>query len=53
MNGEGFAFACWVRLSIATYDWNPDSHGWNCYPCRIQWESIRRATARTGADHGG
>lgn len=41
MNGEGFAFACWVRLKVATGEWLSGDHGWNCPLCRRDWIRLR------------
>ena len=42
MNGEGFAFSCWVRLNIAIRFWHPDAHGWDCTTCRYEWKALQR-----------
>lgn len=46
MNGEGFAFAAWMRLMIAQERWCLD-HDWKCRTCQMKWRGMQRATART------
>jgi hypothetical protein len=39
MTGEGFAFACWVRLALSRGWIKPiRDHGWQCASCRWEWE---------------
>lgn len=42
MNGEGFAFACWIRLNIMHNLWSREGHGWHCSPCRYEWRGLQR-----------
>lgn len=39
--GERFAFACWVRLCIAKYEWCSRAHGWRCSMCQESWQRLK------------
>jgi hypothetical protein len=48
MNGEGFAFACWLRKKIYLEGWCDNGfHGWHCDLCRMDWEDMKRSSQRT------
>lgn len=48
MSGEGFAFACWLRLALWSKWISPIRiHGWHCGSCRWEWEEKQRSALRT------